>query len=66
MEFSDIVKSVRAQLGLSQEELARKLDLSFATINRWETGLYKPSKLAKKAFYDFCKKQNITFSGEEK
>ena len=65
MEFSEIVKSVRAQLCLSQEDLARKLDMSFATINRWQTGLYKPSKLAKKAFFDFCKQQNITFDGEE-
>ena len=64
MLFSEKVKRVRQALGLSQEDLARKLDMSFATINRWESGIYKPSKLAKKVFDDFCEKNNISFDGE--
>lgn len=59
MIFSEKVKSVRKQLNLSQEDLARKLDMSFATINRWESGSYQPSKLAKKAFDTFCIDNNI-------
>src|SRR5687767_8240516 len=40
--ISSEVRSLRKQLGLSQEELAGKLDVSFATVNRWETGKAKP------------------------
>ena len=59
MSFSEKVKYVRTELKLSQEELARELGVSFATINRWENGSYNPSRLAKKAFDDFCKENNI-------
>lgn len=59
MSFAEKVKYVRTELKLSQEDLARKLGVSFATINRWENGSYNPSRLAKKAFDDFCKENNI-------
>ena len=55
-EFRKLVKSVREQLELSQEDLARELGISFATVNRWETGKVKPSKLAKTQFDSFCTK----------
>lgn len=61
MNFSDKVKYVRTKLNLSQEELAHELGVSFATINRWENGSYNPSRLAKKAFEDFCVNKNIKF-----
>ena len=44
--FPETVKGVRQQLGLSQEELAHALGVSFATVNRWENGKTAPSKLA--------------------
>lgn len=59
MTFADKVKHVREMLKLSQEELARELGVSFATINRWENGSYNPSRLAKKAFKDFCQRNNV-------
>lgn len=59
MSFAERVKNVRIELKLSQEDLAHKLGVSFATINRWENGSYNPSRLAKKAFDDFCKENNI-------
>jgi len=42
------IKKLRKRLGLSQEELARKIGVSFTSVNRWENGQSKPSKLAKK------------------
>lgn len=50
------IKSIRQQLGLSQEELAQKLGVSFTSVNRWENGQTKPSKLAKKQIDLLCKK----------
>jgi len=56
INFADLVKSVRKQLGISQEELARELGVSFATVNRWENGRTNPIKLARSQFEVFCKK----------
>lgn len=53
---STLVKEIRRQLALSQEDLARRLGVSYATVNRWENGLSKPSKLAKAQLDSFCKK----------
>ena len=48
MSFSEKIKQVRSQLKLSQED-------------RWENGNYNPSRLAKKAFDEFCVKHEISF-----
>ena len=56
MEFSTLVKKVREQLGMSQEDLARELGVSFATVNRWENKQSKPSKLARAQFDKFYEK----------
>jgi transcriptional regulator with XRE-family HTH domain len=37
------LRLLRARLGLSQEQLARQLGVSFATVNRWESGRSQPS-----------------------
>jgi transcriptional regulator with XRE-family HTH domain len=52
--FPELVKEVRRQLGISQEELAHELGVSFATINRWENGKTTPFKLARAQFDNFC------------
>lgn len=53
-DYPTLVKEVRSQLAISQEDLARKLGVSFATVNRWENGQSKPSKLAKAQLDAFC------------
>lgn len=53
-DLPTLVKDVRMQLSLSQEDLAREIGVSFATVNRWENGLVKPSKLAKMQLDSFC------------
>ncbi len=57
--FTELVKDVRRQLGLSQEELAHALGVSFATVNRWENGKTVPSKLARRQFDQLCKEKHI-------
>ena len=54
--FSALVKEMRRQLALSQEDLARQLGVSYATVNRWENGQSVPSKLAKAQLNSFCEK----------
>lgn len=55
-KLSELVKEVRRQLGISQEDLARELGVSFATVNRWENGKSQPSKLAKAQLDNYCAK----------
>lgn len=45
-DFPSTLVEMRRQLSLSQEDLARELGVSFVTVNRWEKGHSKPSKLA--------------------
>jgi len=44
--YSDCIKRLRAKLGLTQQALADRLGISFATVNRWENGQTKPSQLS--------------------
>ncbi len=59
MDFPQIVKVIRSRLNMSQEQLAREIHVSFATINRWENGKNSPNMLAKKALYDFCNEKGV-------
>ena len=59
MDFSKRCLDVRMKLNLSQEMLARKLDVSFATVNRWEKGKALPQKLILCRFEKFCKENGI-------
>lgn len=44
----DVIE-LRKRLGLSQEELAARLGVSFASVNRWENGKSKPQAAARMA-----------------
>lgn len=59
MEFKDKAKAVRLKLFMSQEEFAKTLNVSFATVNRWELGKCKPNYKAQKAFHALCKENKI-------
>ena len=54
-----LIKEIRLYAKLSQQELADKLGVTFATINRWENAKASPNKLAQTKLYDFCKEENI-------
>lgn len=47
-EFGGLIKSLRIRQGLTQERFAIQLDVTFATVNRWENGRTVPSRLARK------------------
>ncbi|MDD5452242.1 MAG: N-6 DNA methylase [Desulfovibrionales bacterium] len=48
-DISKVVKELRNRLNLSQEELAAKLNVSFATVNRWENEKISPRGKAREA-----------------
>lgn len=59
MDFPSVVKYAREKLGMSQEELAHALKISFSTINRWENNKTRPNKMAKSVFFEFCTQRGI-------
>jgi phage repressor protein C with HTH and peptisase S24 domain len=42
-EWAEQIRNLRQKLGISQGELARKLDCSAMTVSRWENGLLAPT-----------------------
>ena len=46
---SPTLQAIRARLDLTQEQLADRLGVSFATVNRWEGGVTTPQKAARTA-----------------
>ena len=43
------IQAIRAKLDLTQEQLAERLGVSFATVNRWEGGVTMPQRAARTA-----------------
>lgn len=46
IKTSTTLRAIRAKLDLTQEQLAKRLGVSFATVNRWEGGSNAPQKAA--------------------
>ena len=43
------LQAIRARLDLTQEQLAERLGVSFATVNRWEGGVTTPQRAGRTA-----------------
>lgn len=65
MDYSVIVKRIRETLLITQVELAEQLEVSFATVNRWEKGHHEPTIRQKRNIRDFCRKHGVQIEGEE-
>ena len=53
------IKQIRDYLNMSQTELAERLNVTFATVNRWENGRAVPNKLAQTKLYEICKENDV-------
>ena len=63
IDYPATIIKVRATLNLSQVELAEMLDVSFASVNRWENGKYEPTRLVKEKIRLICEQNNIQMEG---
>lgn len=54
-----LLKQIRNYLYMSQTEFAEQLNVTFATVNRWENGRAIPNKLAQTKIYEICKDNNV-------
>ena len=43
------IRELRIRMGMTQEEFAHAVAVTFSTVNRWENGHAKPSKLARRS-----------------
>jgi type I restriction enzyme M protein len=57
------LRSIRAKLNLTQEQLAERLGVSFATVNRWEGGLSKPQKAAREVIAALAEEAGLDTNG---
>ncbi|MDP2729847.1 MAG: helix-turn-helix transcriptional regulator [Dehalococcoidales bacterium] len=47
-QFKEKVKALRVKRGWSQEDLAREVEVSLSTIQRWEARGANPTRLARR------------------
>lgn len=57
--MQDLIKKIRLYMNMSQTEFAERLNVTFATVNRWENGRALPNKLAQDKIYHLCKEQSV-------
>ena len=62
--FHQRLRELRAKLNLSQEQLASRLNVSFQTVNRWESGNVKPQKAQLEAVEKLMEEAGIHNDGE--
>lgn len=59
MDWSNSIKQLREKMQLSQEELAKELGVSFASVNRYENGRFEPTIKVKRKIKDLLVKYNV-------
>ncbi len=53
---SEFVRTLRRELKMTQEEFAHELGITVGTVNRWENGRFRPSKLAQATLLEFAER----------
>ena len=59
MNYQHLVRELRIKLILTQKEFAEFLGVSFASINRWESGRYEPTTKVKRKIVHLCIKNGV-------
>ena len=58
-DMKNLIKKIRFYLNMSQTEFAEYMNVSFATVNRWENGRAVPNKLAQMRLHELCKARAV-------
>ncbi|MFA5485739.1 MAG: helix-turn-helix transcriptional regulator [Bacilli bacterium] len=59
MKYRDMIIALRNKLIITQEELAKMLDVSYVSVNRWENGRHEPTIKLKRKLFELCKENGI-------
>ncbi len=57
--MSGFIRQLRDRLGMTQEEFAHSLGITVGTVNRWENGRFRPSKLARATILEFARRHGV-------
>lgn len=63
-QLSEKVRELRKRMNWTQEDLARQIDVSLSTVQRWEGKGAKPTRIARKELKRFFRKVGLR-EGEE-
>lgn len=58
-QLKEKVKELRKKKGWTQEDLAREIDVSLSTVQRWERQGGKPTRLARRELQRFLQEAGI-------
>lgn len=56
------IRELRTRIGLTQEEFAHAISVTVSTVNRWENGHAKPSKLAWRAIQALARRHGVSLA----
>ena len=59
-QFREKVKKLRKKMGWVQEDLARQIDVSLSTVQRWEGKGARPTRLARRELAKLFQKAGIS------
>lgn len=54
-----LIRKIRSRLNMSPADLARQLDVTAATVDRWENGRTVPNRPTQLRIYDLCKENSV-------
>jgi DNA-binding transcriptional regulator YiaG len=59
MTYSEAIKKLRTKMILTQTEFATLFNVTFGTVNRWESGKYEPTTKVKRKLQPYFEKYGI-------
>ena len=65
MQTAPLLRAIRSRLSITQEQLAERLGVSFATVNRWEAGANEPQRAARDAILALAEEAGIDVAATE-
>jgi DNA-binding transcriptional regulator YiaG len=58
-DYRPFLRELRSKLGMTQEDFAQAMGMTVGTVNRWETGRFRPSRLARLMIAELARKHGI-------
>ena len=65
MKYSEAIRKLRKNMLLTQTEFAELFNVSFGTVNRWESGKFRPTMKVKRKLQPYFEKYKINVDLEE-
>lgn len=66
MALSKAIRVIRQKALMSQEDFAKAINVSLASVNRWECGKSRPNLAAMKAIKNFCECNKLPYKDIER